>query len=226
MLKYEPVGSLNLSVGIMVEVLAITDYIDSLAEVESQFGLTHSDDPVFFTEWCSHLPELSVAEEQRLNLIRQRYLYHRQYGHLLEGAVNFIVISPLLELAGFYDPPFHLRSEASVRLEIEDEGEKVYRGRIDGLVLQDDLWIILVEAKRTSFSVEVALPQALAYMSANPVGDRPTFSLVSNGAYSIFVKLEKSQYRFSDDFSVNNRRNELVDVLRILNRLKAVETQK
>jgi hypothetical protein len=205
----------------MTPVLAITDYIDSLVELESRLGLICNDDPEFFTEWLTDLPDLDANEQQRLDLIRRRYLYHRQYGHLLEGAVNFIVISPLLELAGFYDPPFHLRSEASVRLEIEDEDEQVYRGRIDGLIVQDHLWIILVESKRTSFSVEVALPQALAYMSANP-SDRPTFGLVSNGAYSIFVKLAHNQYSFSDDFSLNNRQNELYRVLQVLHRLKTL----
>lgn len=101
-------------------------------------------------------------------LIKQRYLYYRQFGHLLEGAVNFIVIAPLLELAGFYDPPFRLRSEASIRIEIVDKENKVYQGRIDSLIVHEHLWVVLVEAKRTSFSIDVALPQALAYMSVNP----------------------------------------------------------
>ncbi|MGL5060999.1 MAG: type I restriction endonuclease subunit R [Microcoleus sp.] len=157
--------------------LAITDYIDSLAEAESRFGLSRNDEPSFFTERSIDLPELTAAEQQRLNLIKQRYLYHCQYGNLLENAVNFIVIAPLLELAGFYDPPFRLRSEASVRLEIEDRERKVYQGRIDSLIVQEHLWIILVEAKRTSFNIEVALPQALAYMSANPQPQQATFGL-------------------------------------------------
>ncbi len=204
----------------MVQVLAITDYIDSLAEAEIRFGLSRNDEPSFFTEWSSDLPELTESEKERLDLIKQRYLYHRQYGHLLEGVVNFIVIAPLLELAGFYDPPFRLRSEVSVRLEIEDRDKKVYQGRIDSLIIQEHLWIILVEAKRTSFSIEVALPQALAYMSANPQPQKASFGLVSNGAYSMFIKLDRSQYSFSQDFSLNRQQNELYDVLRILNRLK------
>ncbi len=177
----------------MVQVLAVTDYIDSLVEAEDQFGLTRNDDPLFFTEWSSDLPELSPAEQQRLDLIKQRYLYHRQYGHLLDGAVNFIVIAPLLEMAGFYDPPFHLRSEASIRLELEDKTDKIYQGRIDSLILQESLWIFLVESKRTSFSIETALPKAIAYMVANPQPGQATFGLVSNGAYSIFVKLFQSE---------------------------------
>lgn len=204
----------------MTQVLPITDYIDSLAEAEAQFGLSKNNDPLFFTEWSNNLPALSSEEQQRLDLIKQRYLYHRQYGHMLEGAVNFIVIAPLLEMAGFYDPPFHLRSEASIRLNLEDKNDKVYQGRIDSLILQDRLWVILVESKRTSFSVEVALPQAIAYMAANPQREQASFGLVSNGASSIFIKIEGSQYGFSDEFSLNRRQNELYTVLQVLNQLK------
>ncbi len=204
----------------MTQSLAITDYVDSLAEVETRFDLSHQASPGFFTEWLGDLPALTVAEQQRLDLIKQRYLYHRQYGHLLEGGVNFIVIAPLLELAGFYDAPFRLRSEASVRIAIADRDDTVYQGRIDSLVVQEHLWIVLVEAKRTSFSIDVALPQALAYMSANPAPNRPTFGLVSNGAYSMFIKLDRQRYGFSDDFSLNRQRNELCSVLQILNHLK------
>jgi hypothetical protein len=206
----------------VVQTLAVTDYIDSLAEAEAQFGLVRTENPLFFSEWSSELPELSAAEQQRLDLTKQRYLYHRQYGHLLEGAVNFIVIAPLLEMAGFYDPPFHLRSEASIRLELTDDQDKIYQGRIDSLIVQENFWIVLVESKRTSFSVDVALPQAIAYMAANPNPAQPSFGLVSNGAYSMFVKLHQSQYSFSDDFSLNRHRNELYDVLKVLNRLKTL----
>lgn len=204
----------------MVQLLAITDYFDSLAEVESRLGLLGTEDPLFFPEWTEGLTALSVAEQHRLDLIKQRYLYHRQYGHLLEGAVNFIVIAPLLEMAGFYDPPFRLRSEATIRLDLENERGLSYQGRIDSLVLQEQLWIVLVESKRTSFSIETALPQAIAYMAASPQTLRASFGLVSNGAYSMFVKLDQGRYSFSEDFSLNRRQNQLYDVLQILNRLK------
>jgi predicted type IV restriction endonuclease len=206
----------------VVQVLAVTDYIDSLAEAESQLGVSRNNDPLFFSEWSSYLPELNAVEKKRLDLIKQRYLYHRQYGHMLEGAVNFIVIAPLLEMAGFYDPPFHLRSETSIRLELEGKNDRIYQGRIDSLVLQERLWVILVESKRTSFSAAVALPQAIAYMVANPQPEQASFGLVSNGTSSIFVKLHENQYDFSDEFSLNRRQNELYDVLQILNRLKEI----
>ena len=206
----------------MVQLLAVTDYINSLAEAERVYGVAASLKAYsFFPEWTSPLEALSVAEQERLDLIKQRYLYHRQHGHLLENAVNFLVIAPLLEMAGFYDPPFLLRSEASVRFEFEDETRKIYQGRIDALIVQESLWIVLVESKRTSFNVTTALPQALAYMASSSQ-KQPKFGLVSNGERSIFLKLYQGEYAFSDDFLLNRRRNELWDVLQILNRLKNI----
>ncbi|MEO0455686.1 MAG: type I restriction endonuclease [Cyanobacteria bacterium P01_A01_bin.114] len=203
----------------MVQLLAVTDYITSLAEIERVCKIAKSPDPDFFMEWMTSLEALTEVEQTRLDLIKRRYLYHRQHGHLLENAVNFLVISPLLEMAGLYDPPFLLKSEVSVQFEYADETQTVYRGRIDALVVSQNLWIVLVEAKRTSFNVTTALPQALAYMASSPQ-ETPKFGLVSNGEYSIFVKLERGQYVFSDDFSLNRRHNALWEVLKILNRLK------
>lgn len=88
--------------------------------------------------------------------------------------------------------------------------------------MQEKLWIVLVEAKRPSFSIDVALPQALAYMVANPAPESPTFGMVSNGAYSMFLKLYGQQYGFSDDFSLNRQQNELHRILQILNHLKTL----
>jgi hypothetical protein len=220
-------ADLDGGVSIVAQVVAVTDAITSLAEAQGMLGLTESRDPNFFREWIDGLSELPLQDQVRLDQIKGRYLYHRQYGHLLENAVNFLVISPLLELAGLYDAPFRLRSEVGVRLDLEDEDGTVYQGRIDALIVQGDsqanLWVVLVEAKRTSFNMTLALPQALAYMA---MGNRsagqsgPRFGLVSNGEYSMFVKLDGAQYGFSDDFSLNRRRNELWDVLRVLNRLK------
>ncbi len=205
----------------MVQTLAITDHITSLAEAEERLGISLNRDPEFFTEWVIDRSSLTEAQQQRLDQIKQRYLYHRQYGHLLENAVNFLVISPILELAGFYDPPFHLRSEVSVKFELEDEDDTVYKGRIDALIVQADLWVILVEAKRTSFNMTLALPQALTYLAtARP--SMPRFAWVSNGEYSMFVKLDRGEYAFSDDFSLNRRQNDLYSVLQILDRLKGI----
>lgn len=202
----------------MVQLRAVTDFVKSLAEANQVYGISQAD-PDFFTEWLPPLPAIERAEQARLDLVKQRYLYHRQHGHLLENAVNFLVIAPLLEMAGLYDPPFLLQSEVPVQFELADENEQIYQGRIDALVVRRSLWIVLVESKRTSFNMTTALPQALAYMASGP-GNQPKYGLISNGEYSIFAKLERKQYAFSDDFSLNRRENQLHDVLKILNRLK------
>lgn len=205
----------------MTQTLPVAKTITSLAQAESTFSLSPADNERFFTEWYEALPELTTAEKARLDLIKQRYLYHRKHGPLAEGTVNFIVMSPLLEMVGFYDPPFLLRSEASVMIEVEEQ-DQIFRGRIDSLVVQNQFWILLVESKQTTFNMDTALPQALTYMMASPHPERPAYGLVSNGAYFMFLKLLNQpyqQYALSEDFSLYRRQNELYGVLRTLKRL-------
>jgi hypothetical protein len=205
----------------MPQTLAISDHLKTLAEVETAFGLRPASDRSFFTEWSEDLPELTEEEIARLNLFKQRYLYHRKHGAIAEGAVNFIIMSPLLEMAGFYDPPYLLQSEVSVNIEVSDL-DVTYRGRVDALVLQDQLWIVLLESKRATFNFDMAIPQALSYMVSHVRDDRPVFGLVSNGGQFMFIKLVQHmglQYGLSDEFSLYRQRNELWDVLKVLKRL-------
>jgi hypothetical protein len=205
----------------MVQTLPIAKNITTIRQAEDIFKLRPASDDSFFTEWFDDLPELSSAEKESLNRIKKRYLYQRKNGPLTEGVVNYVVMSPLLELAGFYDPPFLIRSEPSVEIAVEDS-DTILKGRIDVLVVQDQLWVLVVESKQTSFNIDVAVPQALAYMTSNPQPDRPTYGLVSNGGYFMFVKVvnqSESQYALSDDFSLYRRRNELFDVLSVLKQI-------
>ncbi len=200
--------------------VAVTENIRSLHDVEAKLGLCRSQDPDFFKEWQGEFAELVDTEKSTLDRIKQSYLYHVNEGFLSEGTVNLLMVSPLLFLAGFLESPFSLRSEQSV--EISDRtGNVTYHGRIDALVLNNNLWIVLVEAKRSSFSFLVAIPQALAYMMVSPNGDKPTYAMVTNGDHFMFVKLQRSQYDLSDDFSLFKRSsNELYPVLQILKSFK------
>jgi hypothetical protein len=207
----------------MPQTLAVTDVITTLNQAEARFSLRRASELQFFPEWFENLPELDEQERQTLDRIKTTYLYQRADGVLAEGVVNLLLTSPLLYLAGLCDPPFKLRAEVSVKIEL-DGGDTMLQGRLDTLVLQNRLWIVVVESKRTTFPCPDAIPQALAYMMANPNPDLPSFGLVTNGDQFIFVKSAKHpslQYDFSDDFSLFGRRhNELWDVLRILKRLK------
>ncbi|MGB3693077.1 MAG: restriction endonuclease subunit R [Spirulinaceae cyanobacterium] len=202
--------------------LAVTEAIKSLNQAETQLGLSRASDWQFFFEWRQQLPNLTPGEEASLDRIKASYLYNSADGPLTESTINLLLVSPLLYLAGLCDPPFKLRGEAGVNLTVEDE-EVTYRGRIDALVLQDNLWLLLVESKQAKFSFSLAIPQALTYMMGSPNTEKPIFGLVTNGDGFLFLKLHKKPqplYALSDDFSLfRQSHNELYDVLKILKRV-------
>lgn len=200
---------------------AITEAITTLAEAERRFHLHRMENEQFFSEWRTGLPDLSDTEKTGLNELRRRYLYQRAESHLLEGTVMLLLASPLLAIAGFYDPPFKIRAEESVQITIDD-GEEVLQGRIDVLVLHNQIWVVVLESKKTALSVWSALPQTLAYLMANPQPERPSFGMMTNGDDILFVKLTKidhRQYDVSRVFAPFISHQELYSVLQILKRM-------
>ncbi|MEL7054197.1 MAG: type I restriction enzyme HsdR N-terminal domain-containing protein [Cyanobacteria bacterium J06588_5] len=205
----------------MAKVIAVTEAIKSLAEVESRFGLSRSMEPTFFGEWQSELPTLTPAQQSAVSVLWNRLNYQRSQGELLEGAVTLLAASPLLEIAGFYDPPFRLKAEAAVEVSIDD-GEETLRGRIDVLIVQQSLWILILESKKKTLSVRSALPQALAYLMAAPAGDAPLFGLLTNGDDVVFIKVNRDaprQYALSRVFSLYAVPEDTGEVIRVLQRL-------
>ena len=165
---------------------------------------------------------MKEGEGPALDLIRDRFRYQRKAGSVAEGAVNAIVISPLLALAGFYDSPFHLRLEASVSvkttIEVEDETgtlqPEILRGRIDFLVLQDQFWQAVIESKETTFDIEMGVPEILIDMMDAPSTQKCVFGMVTNGNHFMFIKLQRSpkpEYSFSNAFSMLSDLNQLCD---------------
>jgi len=205
----------------MAKVIAVTEAIKSLDEAESRLNLSRTEDEAFFTEWQAQLPSPSDSEQTALDTLRRRLLYHRADGELLEGAVTLLVASPLLELAGFYDPPFKMKAEAATEIAIDD-GEETLRRRIDILILQNQLWVMVLECKKTTISTRSALPQALAYMMANPDLDKPRFGMLTNGDDVLFVKLRAqptAEYGLSRAFSIYTVRSELRSAFQVLKHL-------
>jgi hypothetical protein len=203
---------------------AITDAITTLAKAEAKFQLTRTEDEGFFREWSADLPDLTEPEKQGLMEMRRRYLYQRSQGHLLERTVMLLFASPLLALAGFYDPPFRVKAEESVRLFLEDP-EEFLQGRLDALVLKEQFWVVVIESKKTALSVWTVLPQTLAYLTANPHPDKPSFALMTNGDESVFVKLvetEKRLYNVSRSFTCQASIQELYATFQGLKRIEEV----
>ncbi|MEM9161691.1 MAG: type I restriction endonuclease subunit R [Cyanobacteria bacterium P01_F01_bin.4] len=204
--------------------LGVTDKIKTLRDLQTRCHLRQAEDDSFFHEWLSELPILSKAEQTGIKRIKTRYDYQRTDGLLLESTINLVVVSPLLELAGFLDPPYRIRSPYGIAIELEDPDETI-RGFIDTLVVQERLWILVVESKRTSIPVPAALPQLLAYMLASPQPDLPVYGVATNGDEFVFLKLLKTDtpiYDASRTFSLFPRRHELADVLQLLKKLGQV----
>lgn len=191
----------------------------TLHEVETKFNLRENQDDSFFPEWQENLPELTDIEKQTLDQNKANFLYLSKYP-VSEEVVKLVVISPLLSMAGFYSPPFRIRTEVPVKISLEKNNEEV-RGRIDILVVREELWILVVESKEAGFSLKQAIPQALTYMMLTPTPERPALGLVTNGTEFRFIKLlaqPTPQYEFSDLLTLQRRQNDLHSVASILKR--------
>jgi hypothetical protein len=194
----------------------------TLLDLETEFNLQLVTDEQFFREWQDHLPEITEEQQRQLDRVQENFSNLLRYPPLLENTVKMVVLSRLLDLADFYLSPFHVKSEPPIRLESEDEGMTI-TGEIDVLVLSQKLWILVIEAKKVDYSLEVARAQLLAYMLAAPPANRPVFGLMMNGVDFRFVKLDQvqnPQYAVSKAFNLFNPGNDLYSVLRILKRLE------
>ena len=190
----------------------------TLPEILETRSLRLAEDPQFFEEWQCIEPDLSTEDAHFLDRVQQDYFDQIRQGQLSEGLIKLVVISPLLHLAGFYRYPYQVRLEESVQVEVL-EGQETWRGRIDALVVQDALWIVVVESKGAAFGIDQAIPQALGYMFATPHPQRPVYGLVTNGSSYAFLKLVQQPnalYSVSDVFLLLPGRSTLHRVLSIL----------
>ncbi len=213
----------------MAQTIAITKAVASMAELEARFAIGYATEPDFFTEWSADLPPLTASEQTQLLHIQQRFIEHRHRSSLPEGTVDKLMVSPLLDLAGLYDPEFTIRTEASVEIALENRDE-ILQGRIDTLILKDQFWVVVVEAKNSTFALSVAIPQALTYMLSTPQPERPVFGLVTNGEDFRFLKVVMPPFAssngaiafdLSDIFSVfPPHRSTLPQVLQVLKRFR------
>ncbi|MGK7902461.1 MAG: restriction endonuclease subunit R [Hormoscilla sp.] len=205
----------------MVETISAKDV--TLKQLKTIFDLQLAEDEQVFREWQDNLPEITDWQKQMLDRVKAGYFNLLYYPPLLEKPVNMAIVSPLLFIGEFYLSPFHFKAEKAVEISASDE-EIVIKGSIDTLVLQEHLWVMVIESKRASFSIEAGLPQILAYMLANPERQKPCFGMITTGGTFIFIKLVKGEaprYATSAEFSLRNPGNDLYRVLSILKRLSS-----
>lgn len=202
----------------MVQTIQAKDI--SIYELEEKFDLQLSTYTDFFTEWKENLPSLTDVEKQSLKRVQSNYFNLTRRRLISEEAVKMVVLSPLLDLAGFYQPPFEIETETSVEIVAEEGGVKL-KGNIDVLVMQENFWILAIESKSTKFDVMIALPQALAYMLNSPNRDKPTFGLLVNGREFVFVKLlREEQITYARSYALSiEKDSEFEQVLSVLKRV-------
>lgn len=206
----------------MAVILPISKTILSIADVEDKFQLLPCTAPTFFRKWQDNLPELTDIEKTALDRLLVRFAAHRRRGILAEGAVDKLMISPLLDLVGFYEPEYEVRTEESVEFALEGN-EEILRGRIDTLIVHEKLWVFVIEAKRTIMA-SLAMPQALSYM-CNPQPDIPSFGMITNGDEFIFLKAIAQRtplYSASRSYSIffPTGSQDLVEVFCVLKKIK------
>lgn len=198
----------------------------TLRDVKSQFGLSQTENPDFFPEWQRTPSELDDEDRRLLDRARTDFLYLAE-DSVHEEIVKLVVLAPLLSAAGFYRHPFRPVAEKQVEVMLQED-EEILRGRLDILVLNNQLWVTLLEAKNKRFNILEALPQALFYMMASPTNQLILFGLATNGSEFLFVKLQRDKtpkYALSKLFSVLNPGNDLYQVAGILQHLGMIVRQ-
>ena len=197
----------------------------TLYDLEKSFNLTLSDRPDFSPEWQNEHLDIEPKEQEQLDRIKTNYL-HLSKRLVLEEMVKMVVVSPLLDMARFYQPPFYSVAEKSIKVAVKDENLTIH-GKIDVLVIQDRFWILVIESKQAGVSLQKGIPQALAYMLAHPNREQPIYGMVTNGSNFVFLKLawqDQPIYGISDEYTLMRHENDLYKILQILKSIGIVIT--
>jgi hypothetical protein len=215
----------------MVKILQAKDL--TLHAVKQRFNLQAIPDLQFFPEWQNLEQQLTEYERHWLDQVKLDFLSLADYP-LHEEIVKLSIVAPILSLSGLCRAPFVPAAEKQVEVhfpfgedldfESEDEETELIRGRIDLLILHQNLWVTTIETKPKQADVLTALPQALFYMMASPETTQPLFGLITNGHHFLFLKLLKADppcYGLSNLLTLLRQPdNELYEVVTILKSLR------
>jgi hypothetical protein len=165
----------------------------TLTDLRKTFGLRLNPTDLFFDQWLTDAGDLSDRDIQALDHIAKTYSYLSQEDSPLEEINKLVVLSPLLDLAGFYQAPFLPKTETSTTLEIpEDPDHNTIQGKIDVLIMQDEFWVLVIESKPAKLDVTAGIPQALTYLLSSPANHNP-YGMITNGREAMFLNLDRTQ---------------------------------
>jgi hypothetical protein len=168
----------------------------SLEEVHSLVGFQRQYNDSFSS--LLSLEPLTQEEQQELSQTRDDFDQYLVTGKVSEGQVKFLVIAPLMRLAGFYRYPVQIKLEEEIAdIQIEDE-DKIITGRMDILAVNKakktastNLWVLLIESKNSSISPSEGLPQLLTYAFPSLQNQSFVWGLVTNGQYYQFLQIQQ-----------------------------------
>ncbi len=167
------------------------------------------------------LESLTDLEQQELLRIANDFDTYLTAGKVSEGQVKFLVIAPLMRLAGFYSYPIQIKLEEDIaEIKIEDEDTTI-TGRLDILAVnkvrkltdKTFFWVLLIESKNSGISPSEGLPQLLTYANQSLQNQKSVWGLVSNGQYYQYVYIQQG----------NPTTYYLMPLLNLMEPLRAVE---
>ncbi len=139
------------------------------------------------------LLELTEFEQQELQQISNLFNDYYAEGKISEGEVKFLVIAPLMRLAGFYKPNIKITLEENIAdISIIDEDTNI-KGKMDILAIKKTnftpLWILVIESKNSSINSSEGLPQLLTYAYTSLENQKSVWGLTTNGMDYQFVQI-------------------------------------
>jgi hypothetical protein len=172
------------------------------------------------------LQPLTPAVQQGLDQIVGNFMAYLEAGKISEGQARQISINPILELAGYNQPPIELRIEEDIdRIDIKDKDTHI-RGRLDIVAINRTvntsatslLWVLIVESKNLSASEFNGIAQLLTYAHGSLKTQSAVWGLVTNGATYQFFHIQQGetptyQYLPSLRLLEADRASQLIQVL-------------
>ena len=189
-----------------------------------------------FSDFFS-LEPLTESEQQELLKLRNDFRRYLSAGKVSEELVKFLVLSPLMRLAGFFDISIVLTMENSIPIEVEDE-DTLIKGRLDILAVNQpdaeigatQFWILVVEAKNSAIAPLAGLPQLLTYTYKSLQQQSSVWGLTTNGESYRFVRVTRGNpctYQILPELNLidTERSHLLAQVLKAICKLQNVELQ-
>jgi hypothetical protein len=179
--------------------MAITLDASNLSLEEVQESLKFQEQLASSFTSLLNLENLTEFEQQEIIQIRNLFRSYYTAGTISEGQIKFLLIAPLMKLAGFYQPSIKITLEEKIAdISIEDE-DKIIKGRMDLLAVKKTqgkkvitpFWILVLETKNSSVNASEGLPQLLTYAYKSLEHQPSVWGLTTNGMDYQFVYIQQ-----------------------------------